>query len=216
MKRFSSVAFDLDGTLIDTEAPVLKTWAATLDQFGHRSYTPESLRGVLGVTNSAGLAAVGAVGIDLPAFAAAWAENYRDFAGEAVFFPGAERMLDRLKAEGFTLGAVTSRNRREFGAYFTGFHLERWMSAIVLEEDTIQHKPEAEPLCKYLELTGASAAETIYIGDMPTDIRCAKAAGTVSGFVRWNGAGFSCPEADLTFDHMDELLALLTGEQPAE
>jgi beta-phosphoglucomutase-like phosphatase (HAD superfamily) len=51
MKHF---IFDLDGTLIDTEQPVLKTWQKTLSEYGHK-FSLSELRCVLGVTTDIGL-----------------------------------------------------------------------------------------------------------------------------------------------------------------
>ena len=79
------------------------------------------------------------------------------------------------------------------------FHLEQWLTTIILEEDTEKHKPDPEPLFKYLEATGAKSEECIYIGDMLTDIECANRAGILSGLVQWNGSGVICPEAKLIF-----------------
>ena len=56
------------------------------------------------------------------------------------------------------------------------FHLDDYFTYKVLEEDTVKHKPEAEPLLKYMEIAKAMKDECIYIGDMPSDIQCANNA----------------------------------------
>lgn len=203
MKHF---IFDLDGTLIDTEWPVLLTWQKTLEEQGHH-FSVEELQIVLGVPTQAGLQRLGVV-VDGD-FGNNWFANYALFASKARFFPDAEALLMALKEKGAALGAVSSRSREEYRDYFSQFHLERFFDVVILEGDTVEHKPHPAPLLKYLEITGADPKDCIYIGDMPSDMACANAAGIASGFVTWNGSGRTCSQALYTFITPNELLALL-------
>ena len=48
--KYKHIIFDLDGTLIDTELAVLKSWQSTLKEYGY-SFNIEDLEVVLGITN---------------------------------------------------------------------------------------------------------------------------------------------------------------------
>ena len=118
-------------------------------------------------------------------------------------------MLLKLKAQGCSLGIVTSRCRAEYDAYFSSFHLEEIFHRIVCADDTKTHKPEPEPIFKYTEAEKALLSSCIYIGDMSTDIECAKKAGIAAGLVLWNKCEGLSREADFLFRSPEELLELL-------
>lgn len=197
--------FDLDGTLIDTEAAVLKTWQHTLKEYGYE-YSLHEVKVVLGVTTDIGLQRLNAhVDED---YTYKWQTNYEGYSQEADFFEGTKEMLKLLKDRGCSLGIVSSRSQKEYERFFKSFHLDELFTTVILEEDTKEHKPDPEPLFKYMELTGADKDTCIYIGDMPTDIQCANNAGVISGLVTWNGAGISCDEAKMTFNDPKEICDL--------
>lgn len=198
--------FDLDGTLIDTEQAILKTWQQTLNEYGY-TYSIDEIRCVLGVTTEIGLKKLGVI-VDTD-YTAKWQVNYSKHAKETGYFEGTKEMLLHLKEKGCSVGAVSSRSKKEYADFFSGFGFETIFNKVILEEDTAQHKPEPEPLYKYMELVGASKTECIYIGDMPSDIQCANNAGIVSGLVTWNGAGVVCEEAKMIFNSIDDVLALV-------
>lgn len=203
---YHNLIFDLDGTLIDTENAVLKTWQLTLKKYHYR-YSLDELRCVLGITTKSALNLLH-VTVDAY-FEQNWMKNYERFAAEADFFPGTKEMLSALKSCGCSTGVVTSRCRKEYNDYFGIFHLEKLFDRIVCADDTARHKPDPAPLYKYAKLEKADLSACIYIGDMPTDMECAKKAGIAAGLVLWNHSGILCREADFLFRTPDELLELL-------
>ncbi len=197
-QKFSHFIFDLDGTLIDTQRSVLETWQKTLKRFvPDRDFSMEQLQVVLGITTEKALEKLK---VNVPDdFENQWAALYRESARSISFFDGVPEMLKGLKKKGCALGVVSSRSRQEYQDYFTGFGLDPLCSALVLKEDTQKHKPDAQPIVKYLELTKADPAQCIYIGDMPTDVECAKNAGIASGLAAWQQNGGNKGDADFIF-----------------
>lgn len=204
--KYTHLIFDLDGTLINTEEPILKTWQFTLKEYDY-SFALEKLKSILGITTKKALEIL-EVTVDAD-FEKKWTENYGKFAAEADFFPGTKEMLLELKEHGYFLGVVTSRSVEEYNAYFQKFHLEELFDCIVCADATKKHKPDPEPIYKYAELTKADLSSCIYIGDMPTDMKCAKSAGISAGMVQWNHSEIVCREADHLFRSPEELLKRL-------
>ena len=199
------IIFDLDGTLIDSEEAVLKTWQQTLLAQVNRYFTLEALRVVLGITSKAALKILL---VDVKDdFEQYWIKQYERFAKEMKYFDGMEDMLRELTQRGCTLGIVTSRTKEEYDRYFTPFQFNKRFSIILCADDTSKHKPDPEPLYKYLEVSGADKANCLYIGDMLTDIRCAKSAGMRSGFANWKQSNIT-GEADYIFTDPKDILLL--------
>lgn len=204
-KKYQHIIFDLDGTLINTENAVLKTWQQTLSEYGH-DYSLKELQPVLGITTEAALKMLD-ISVDED-FENRWMDAYGQFADEADFFPGAAEMILTLKAAGYFLGIVTSRCRSELERYFAKFHLERFFDFIICADDTQLHKPHPEPLYRYVDVAGTDAASCLYIGDMPTDIQCADSASMSSGMAGWNPSVTLCPQADYSFHSPEELVEI--------
>ncbi len=202
-RKYEHIVFDLDGTLIDSELPCLKTWQHTLRRYGYE-FTLEEVRKVFGLPTIESLAGLGVTGVDAEEFQQQWFEDYHLVASEATFYPGTEELLRRLKEAGLSIGAATSRTQQEYDAFFPHFHLERFMGLVVVADMTEKHKPEADPLLYYAEQTGASPSECLFIGDMPTDMAAARAAGFGAGLLAWTPDKDRI-EADRIFHSCEEL-----------
>jgi len=204
-RAFDHLIFDLDGTLVDSEISVLKTWAYTLTAYGQH-WVWQQLRWIIGCSTAAALERLG---IDDPGFEERWIGNYGRFAGETSFFPGVPQLLQKLQAAGYPLGIVTARERPEMDLYFPPFHLEERFGCILCAEATQRHKPHPEPLLRYAQLCGADLSRSLYVGDRPGDIACANSAGAASGLALWNGSGLSCPEARYRFESLRDFEELV-------
>lgn len=208
-EKYRHIIFDLDGTLLDTEEAVLKTWQHTLQDYGYE-FSLEELKTVLGITPESALKKLKIT--EYKDFWPRWLENHFQYVKEITFFDGITEMLQSLKRHGYSLGIVTSRTREEYNCYFRSFQLEDLFDIMILADDTKRHKPDPEPLYKYGELAGVPLRDCIYVGDMPTDIECANRAGVTSALAVWNGSQSLCREAKLLFRSPKELRDILDGE----
>ena len=98
--------------------------------------------------------------------------------------------------EGSTLGVVTSRTREELELVLDQLPIRKYFSICICADDTKEHKPSAQPLLKYMELSGARKEETVYIGDSASDMACALNAGVDCVHAVW---GEPETEADATY-----------------
>ncbi|MFQ9589831.1 MAG: HAD family hydrolase, partial [[Ruminococcus] torques] len=74
--------------------------------------------------------------------------------------------------------------------------IRKYFSICICADDTKEHKPSAQPLLKYMELSGARKEETVYIGDSASDMACALNAGVDCVHAVW---GEPETEADATY-----------------
>lgn len=70
-------------------------------------------------------------------------------------FDGIEELLEKLEKKGSTLGVVTSRTREELELVLDQLPIRKYFSICICADDTKEHKPSAQPLLKYMELSGA-------------------------------------------------------------
>lgn len=201
--RFTHVAFDLDGTLIDTDLPLLRTWQRTAHGYG-LDLPLDDFRVAFGIT---AVDALGRLGLDVDPdeFVLRWNDDYAAFADEAEYFPGARKLLRDLRGHGLTLGAVTSRESGEYERFFDKFHLNDLMGQVVLADATERHKPAPDPLLRFAHLAGADPARCAYVGNQPSDVQAARAAGFASCIVAWSHPHPEEAGADFVAHGFDEL-----------
>lgn len=90
-----------------------------------------------------------------------------------------EQMLEDLHRQ-YKLGIVTGRVRYGVDEIFTLREIRHLFDAVITFEDYTNPKPHPESLLLALNRLGISSKEALYIGDSPTDIEAANAAGVKS------------------------------------
>lgn len=205
------IAFDVDGTLVDTEGLLIRSLDQALMQVVGSSHPSDVLADAcIGRTETFTMNALEVPGDKRAELLRVWnrlTQEGRDGASEV--FDGASALLDALDERGIQHGIVTTRD-----AYLLDYDLgaagllERF-SPVVTAECTRKHKPEPDPLLRYLELTGADAAETLYVGDTEGDRLCAERAGVPFCLATWGTERSVDPAGARLAASFDELLALV-------
>ena len=181
--KYTHIAFDVDGTLINTEYAILHSLQETMKTVSSKELPLDELTFVLGITGKDGLKRLGVEDVD--AVLDLWNKKMLDYADTMTFFNGMTELLDELLKLDCKMGIITSRTREEFDWGFDGTDIERYFKAIVCADDTKEHKPTAEPLLKYMELSGADRAHVLYVGDSEYDSQCAQNAGVDFALAVW-------------------------------
>jgi pyrophosphatase PpaX len=210
--RFSTVLFDLDGTVVDSGAIILASMRHATREVLGRDYSDEEL-----------LQAVGGPGLEAqmqklaPEHAERLVTVYRahnePLHDELQACAGIDEVLARLRAEGRRLGIVTAKRRSTVELAFARVPLGHLFETIVGGDETDRHKPDPEPLLLAAERLRADPAETAYVGDSPFDVRAAKAAGMYAVAVTWgrihDRTRLEAEEPDAIVDAAEELRAVL-------
>ena len=207
------VVFDLDGTLLDTEAAFLLALQETMDQFLGRSHSIAELHYTFGMPTDAALRVLGFK--DIPAAHQVWERKCMEKLGQVCLFDGIPQLVEALLLRGYVLGIASSESRREYQMVFLPLGLGDCFGTVVLLEDTVEHKPHPAPLLYYMKTTGAKPDEVLFVGDSPGDMLCAQAAGVAGALACW---GRYPAEVDTLFrlDRPGQLLDLLLELEAAE
>ena len=208
------VVFDIDGTLVDTEAAFQLSLQETAEQLLGRSPSMAELNYTFSMTTEAALAALGFP--DVPSAHKVWEKKCMEKLGMMRVYDGIPQLLDALLLRGYVLGIVSSSTRREFQMVFGPLGLEDCFGRVVLAEDTKEHKPHPEPLLYYLKATGAKANEVLFVGDSAGDMFCAKAAGTAGALACWCRHPTEEAETIYRISRPGQLLDLLLELEAAE
>lgn len=180
---YRHIVFDIDGTLLNSADSDLLALQDTVAQLTGQVIPIPELIFSQGIP---GQATLKRLGLDhIPDALPLWVRNVGKYEHTIVLFPGVREMVEILAARGFRLGVVTSRTQEEYARHVSPFGLDPCFSALVLADDTEKHKPDPEPLLKYLELAGTGPAETLYVGDSVHDSQCARAAGVDFALALW-------------------------------
>ena len=181
----TTVLFDFDGTLVNTNDLIIASWQYTYKHYlGHEvslEHIVASFGEVLPLTMAR----------EFPDVDVDEACNvYRDYqlhvAEEMIkTFEGIPDLLKELNARGYRVAIVTSRTRESALRYLDMLEISGYFEDLVTCDDTNKHKPDPEPILVCLRKLGVSANEAVMVGDSPFDMKCANNAGVKSVLVDW-------------------------------
>lgn len=192
--KYKQIVFDIDGTLIFTKDAVLLSLRDTLGTLTGTVPETDTLTFSLGIPGRDALKKLQVP--DLDAGMRLWDENMEIYRYTVRIFPGIMEVLDALSRSGCRTGVVTSESRAELAQDFGRLGLASWFSTIICASDTKEHKPSPAPLLKYMEMTGTSSDELLYIGDSIYDSQCARGA-----YVDFALAGWGCLDEPIDADY---------------
>lgn len=182
--RYSTVLFDLDGTLVDSGAMILASFRhATRTVLAREIPDEELVAAVGGTTIHDQMRTFDAERVE--ELVDAYREHNAPLHRELEAFEGVDDLLETLAAEGRTLGIVTSKRRRTLDLALDVLGIRRFFDTVVTTDDTARHKPHPEPVLLALKRLGADPAEAAFVGDSPFDVAAGKAAGVYSAGVTW-------------------------------
>jgi phosphoglycolate phosphatase len=190
------IAFDLDGTLIDSRRDIADSANDMLASYGAPPIALETVLTMVGegarllVTRVLAAAMVNAPVDDaLERFLAVY---HRRLVDHTRPYPGIVETLHALADAGCRLAVLTNKPGAPAVEILRHFQLLDLFVAVIGGDGDLPRKPDPGNLLALCEQTGVRADETLVVGDSWVDVETARNAGAGVCFVNW---GFGQPPA---------------------
>lgn len=201
--RIRGVAFDLDGTLIDSYDAIADSLNHALRALGEPALSPERIRRMVGrgletlVEQAAGRARV-------PEGVRLFREHYERVAVAGTrLLPGVAETVAELHRRGYRMGVASNKPARFGALLLEALGLGPYLGP-VLGPDRVEHpKPHPEMVHRLLREMRLAPGEAVYVGDMDLDVETCRNAGLPC----WLVPTGSCSREELEGAGADRLLA---------
>src|SRR5829696_61046 len=181
------VVLDVDGTLIDTNYLHTEAWARAFEEVGHR--VPR-VRLHKEVGKGAELLIREFVDDDekVEKIQDLHSEVYAELQEYGHPLPGAKELISSLKERGYEVWFVTSAKDEELEHHMQELEAEGNIDGVVNSSAVENSKPAPDIFEETLRRAGASADETVAVGDALWDVEAAREAGIRTVAVLSGGA----------------------------
>jgi HAD superfamily hydrolase (TIGR01509 family) len=181
------VVLDVDGTLMDTNYLHTEAWARAFEEAGHRL---PRVRLHKEVGKGAGLLIREFVEDEetVEKVQDLHSEFYAELQEYGHPLPGAKELISSLKQRGYEVWFVTSAKDEELEHHMQELEAEDSVDGVVNSSDVENPKPAPDIFEEALQRAGASADETVAVGDAVWDIEAAREAGIRTVAVLSGGA----------------------------
>jgi phosphoglycolate phosphatase len=183
--EIKAVAFDLDGTLVETLPDLHESANRMLAQIGQPAVSESTVRAYVGdgVDRLVRRLLTGEPdGEPDPALFETAAENFRSHYASVLTrashpFAGVVSTLEILRGRGFKLACVTNKPARFTEPLLEGLALTAYLDLVLSGDSLPRKKPDALPLLHTARTFGIEPAQLLMVGDSPVDTGAARAAG---------------------------------------
>lgn len=138
---------------------------------------------------------------------------YAEFAEEGSYlFPAVADTLAALHAHGIPLGVVTNKPTPFVAPILASLGIDHYFSVVIGGDDVQNKKPHPEPLLLMAERLSVAPDALLFVGDSRNDIQAAAAAGCRSVGLTYGynyGEAIADSNPDVVFDRFDDLLPAL-------
>lgn len=214
-RSIKGVIFDMDGTLISTEAVIVHCVNETSKKYLKRTLPAEDALWTLGpparniIKGLADSLPAKPVKRAIDDYLQCYRKNFRD---KAILFPGIRQLLQKLRSSGMRLAVVTAEERTLMEFNLSTFGLKDFFDTLISRDDVLRPKPHPEGIRLALRAMKTSTEESLMIGDGATDILAGRDAGLVTVLAAWEPqfqGDLSKARPDFEFHTVEQLAEFL-------
>jgi phosphoglycolate phosphatase len=217
MKKYDTVIFDLDGTLLNTIEDLTDSVNFALCKYGYpcrkiseiRSFVGNGMLRLMELSIPEGLSNENYEKC-LEEFRSHYSKNMQNKTG---MYNGIMELLEELSKEGYKIAIVSNKFDKAVKvlklAYFA-----KYIKVAIGESENINKKPAPDTVFKAIEELDSVPDRSIYVGDSEVDVKTAKNSGIKCIGVTWGFRDRRVLEqegADFIIDRPEELLKIINS-----
>lgn len=206
----TTLLFDFDGTLLDTNELIIQTFLSVLGKRYPGRFAREDVLHFLGPSLKETFDGIDeTLSEELITEYRAWNLEMHD--QMAVEFEGVSETLRLLKARGIKMAIVSTKRQGMIQRGLKLMDIEDIFDVIIGIDDVGNVKPDPEPILLALERLDASKDKALMIGDNSHDIEGGHNAGVRTAGVAWTAKGeafLATFKPTYMLQHISELLEL--------
>ena len=214
-KKLTTLLFDFDGTLLDTNELIIQTFEEVLGKHYPGKYGREEILPFLGPT------LVETFGLINPDKVDELVQEYREWniANHdrlSVEFDGVSETMRKLKDAGYKMGIVSTKRNDMIYKGLKLLDVEGVFDVVIGLEDVEKTKPDPEPILLALKRLDADREEALMIGDNYHDIVGGQNAGVHTAAVAWSAKGedfLHKYNPDYMLQHISDLLTIVSRDK---
>lgn len=213
-KRITTLLFDFDGTLLNTNELIIHTFSLVLDNHFPDQYNRDDILQFIGPSLNQTFDVIA------PSRAEELVREYRELNialhDELVSeYDGVVETLHILKGRGLKMAIVSTKKRATILHGLRLMGVSELFDAIISLDEVENPKPDPEPILKALKELSSSAEESLMIGDNSHDIDGGKNAGVRTAGVAWSAKGedfMASLGPDYMLQHISDLLDIVNED----
>ncbi|MDR5701664.1 HAD hydrolase-like protein [Agromyces aerolatus] len=215
-RTWSAVLFDLDGTIVDSEAEITRSLAHTFSSMGVPVPDAETLRSYVGppLLDSLRMTA-GFTDADAWEALNVYRDHYDVHLLNSPVFPGVAGVLERLHAAGVPVALATSKPESMARDVLEHNDLAKYFTVIAGASEDEERSTKADVVREALarlDAQGVDTTEAVMVGDRGYDTLGALANGVPTIMVEWGyGSPAEAGDAFAVVHSADQLRNLLLG-----
>ncbi len=187
MQNIDTVLFDLDGTLVDSNELIIKSFYETMKKYiPNREFSRKELIEMIGPP----LKETFLIASSDPKVILEMINYYRKVYVDLEFdyiklYPNVSETLKKLVDNNVQLGIVTTKFKESAMPSIKHYGLDKYISSYCFLDNVTEHKPHPEPIFYALKQF-KSYKNVLMVGDNGSDILAGKNASTLTCGVEWS------------------------------
>lgn len=187
MQKIDTILFDLDGTLVDSNELIIKSFYETMKKYlPNREFNRDELIEMIGPP----LKETFKIATDKHEVILEMIDYYRKVYVDYEFdyidiYPNTLKMLKTFSDRGYNLGIVTTKFKESAIPSITHYGLDKFITSYCFLDDITEHKPDPEPIFFALNQFN-DYKEVIMVGDNTSDILSGVNAKTLTCGLDWS------------------------------
>jgi pyrophosphatase PpaX len=163
--KITTIVFDVDGVLIDSNRIIIEAYKKTARKLGLRIPSTQEISKLLGKPLEE-ITRILWPNTDADLYVKEYRKFFMDKNLKIPVIDGAVDTVRKMKSLGFKLGILSGKTNFFIEKHLkeAGFDLD-WFDTITSFETTKKHKPDPEPLLYILERLKVKPEEALYVGD---------------------------------------------------